>query len=202
MGVTREAARTLASGGERRRNFLAVVGQIFSAESTLEKSPCVHARRTVRLKKHQVASVLVVAGMEEVVEAGFEQIGRAGVAGDMATQFTIGLVGTRDHRQGIPAHERGQSFFNRQVAWEGGLTLDRNAVDIGCAQIRLPTHLPLPCQANQLVEHEAGAVGALRGQQGIKGFTPLLGFGRVCITRVFRSLQEGEGEGCVHRTQR
>jgi hypothetical protein len=42
--------------------------QVLLAESPLQKGSGVHARRTVRLEKHQVATVLLTASMKEMVK--------------------------------------------------------------------------------------------------------------------------------------
>ena len=105
--------------------------QVVLAQAAFQIGPRVNAGRTVRLEEDQVAAVLRIARVKEMVEAGFKQIGGTGIAGNVAAQFAISLVGTHHHGQGVPAHEGGQAFFNGQVAWEGGLLVHRNGVDIG-----------------------------------------------------------------------
>ena len=96
------------------------------AQPPFEEGARIDAGRAVRLEEHQVAAVLLVAGAEEVVEAHLEQVGRAGVAGDVAAQFAVGRVGAHHHRQRVPAHQRSQPLLDRQVARERRLLLHRD----------------------------------------------------------------------------
>jgi hypothetical protein len=132
----------------------------------------------VRLEEHQVAPVLAaqaLAGMEEVVEAHLEQIGRAGVAGDVAAQLAIGLVGAHHHGQRVPAHDGGEPLLHRQIAGEHGLLLHGHGVHVGRVQAGLPAQR-CARHARQLVEHEARALGAFGGHQGEEGLAPFGGF--------------------------
>ena len=74
----------------------------------------------MRLEKYQVTTMLArfraVASFEEVIETCFKKIGGTGVAGNVSTQFTVGLIRAYDHGQSIPAHDRGEALFNGKVA--------------------------------------------------------------------------------------
>ena len=129
--VAGEPARPCPFACGRGADFLAVMQQVVLAQAAFQIGPRINARRTVRLEEDQVAAVLRIARVKEMVEAGFKQIGGTGIAGNVATQFAIGLVGAHHHGQGVPAHEGGQAFFNGQVAGEGGLLVHWNGVDIG-----------------------------------------------------------------------
>ena len=85
----------------------------------------------MRLEKHQIALVLVVAGVEKMVVADLEQIGGAGVTGDMPAEFAISTVRFGHHGQRIPAHQRSEFFFDSQIAGVGLLRLHGNRVDVG-----------------------------------------------------------------------
>ncbi|MNG29217.1 hypothetical protein D3C84_1146070 [compost metagenome] len=84
----------------------------------------------MRLVEQQVAAVSFAAGAKEMVEPHFEQIGRTGVTGDVATQFAISLVGPHHHGQRVPAHQRRQAPFNGQVTGERRLLFQRDAIDV------------------------------------------------------------------------
>jgi hypothetical protein len=85
----------------------------------------------VRLEVDEVAALAVGAAAEEVVEADLEDLGRRRVAGDVAAELAMGLVGARHHRQRVPAHDGRQPFLDAQVAGVGALALQRNAVAVG-----------------------------------------------------------------------
>ncbi|WP_305806825.1 hypothetical protein, partial [Stenotrophomonas sp. YIM B06876] len=154
--------------------------QVLFGQAPFEVGPRIHARRAVRLEEHQVAPVLALAqalaGAEEVVEAGLEQVRCAGIAGDVAAELAIGLVGAHHHGQRIPAHDGRHPFFDGQVAREDGLVLHRHAVHIGRVQIGLPANALAAGQQHQLLQHVARALGALGRHQRQKGVAPLGGF--------------------------
>jgi len=195
-------ARQAAGARSGRGDFLPVVHQVLLAEAPFQEGPRVHTRRAVRLEEHQVAPVLpwrrALAGMEEVVEAGLEQIGRAGIAGDVAAQFAIRLVGPHHHGQRVPAHERRQALFKGQIAGEGGLRLGGHRVHVGRVQLRLPAHALRPRQAHQLIQHEARALRAFGGDQGQEGLAPLGGLLRVGVGQGGRSVGQRGGQSGVH----
>ena len=42
--------------------------QVLLVETSFQIGTGIHSRRTVRLKKHQVPAVVLIAGMEEMIE--------------------------------------------------------------------------------------------------------------------------------------
>jgi hypothetical protein len=91
----RVAAQAPGASG-RGGDLLPVVGQVSLGQPALQKGAGIDAGRAVRLKEHEVSTMraarLHIAGVEEVVEAHLKQIGRAGIAGNVATQFAIGAA--------------------------------------------------------------------------------------------------------------
>ena len=126
VGVAGEALGT----STRRTQLLTVMVQVLFAQTAFQKRAGIHPRGAVRLEKHQVRPLCAVVALEEMVEAHLEQVRSAGIACDMTAQFTISRIGLCHHGQGVPAHQRGQFFFDRQVAGVGLLRLDRDGVHI------------------------------------------------------------------------
>ena len=145
--------------------FLTVMFKIDFAQTPLKKGPGVDPRRRVRLVEHQVAVEAVTAGTEEVIETHLEQIRRTGVAGDMATQFAISLIGPHHHGQRIPAHDRSQPLFSGEVARKARLLLHTDTVDVGRVVLRLPTNCRITAQLCQHVEHGSGHLRPTIGHQ-------------------------------------
>ena len=50
--------------------------QLLLGETSLQKGPRIYARRGVALKIDEVAGLIAVAGVEEVIEADLEQVAR------------------------------------------------------------------------------------------------------------------------------
>ena len=161
--------------------LLPVVREILLAQAAFEKGPGVDTRCGMRLVKNEVTAVRVVACAKEVVEADLEQIGRAGVARDVAAQFAMGLVGTHHHRQCVPSHDAGKLLLDGQIAGKRRLLLRCDAVDVGRAVLRAPIDPALTRPLRQLVEHEGDTRRAVRCQQRVQRRLPFGRFLRVDV---------------------
>ncbi|MNF59912.1 hypothetical protein D3C84_415140 [compost metagenome] len=159
MRITRQAPGAIGACAD----LLPVMLQVLLFEAAFQKSPCINARRRVRLVEHQIAAAGFCARPEEVVEAHFKQIGGARVAGDVAAEFPVGLVGSRHHDQRVPAHDRGQAFFERQIPREHRLLLNADGIDVGRAVTGSPIHLAGAGQRHQHVHDLPGLPGAAMG---------------------------------------
>ena len=134
------------------------------------------------LDEQQVTAVLVVRGVEKVLEADIVE-GRRGLeAGDMAAELGGLLVGAQDDRQRVPPDERPDAVVESQLprvqpvfltgrdgvhVRRGGAVRDRRALPAGLR--------------DNLVEQEECAVGALERHDRIKRIHPLAGLGRVKV---------------------
>jgi hypothetical protein len=178
--VAGQAARAVGRGDD----LLPVVRQIGLAQPPFQEGARVDAGRAVRLEEHQVAPCCPVRALEEVVEADLEQVSGAGVAGDVAAQFAVRLVGPHHHRQRVPAHQRSQPLLQRQVAGKHRLRLGGNGVDVRRVAFGLPAHVQAVGRARQFVQQGTGTGGAFGGHQRLQGFAPLRGLGRVFVGRI------------------
>ena len=143
----------------------------------------------MRLKKYQITAMLASSraftGPEKVVKAGFKQVCRAGVTCNMTAQLgrTAGfdLIGLDHHGQRIPAHQRSEPFFERQIAGEHGLFVHRNRVEVGRGQFGQPANAAGSGVAGQYFEQLPRARGPLGGDQRFKRLAPFGGFLRVGV---------------------
>ena len=172
VGVAAQALRAAPGGAE----LLPIVGQVELAQAALQKGPGIDAGRRMRLEEHQIALPLCVAGPEEMVEADLEEIGRAGIAGDVAAQLTMRLVGAHHHRQRVPAHDGRQPLLDGQIARKRRLLRHRDGVDIGRAAQRLPADGRVARLQRQQVHHLAHPLRAAGLQQRLQGGQPFLVF--------------------------
>ena len=99
----------------------------------------------------------------------------------MPAQFAIGLVGAHDHRERIPAHDRGQPLFDGQVARVAALLLDRNGVAVGRIRLHVRHDAQLLGLLFQPLEQEQAALGAAFAHGGLQRVYPFLGFGGVAV---------------------
>ena len=139
----------------------------------------------MRLEKNQIAAVLFIAAVKEMVKPHLKQIGRTGVTGDVSAELSVGSVCSCHHRQGVPAHQRGNFFFDGQIARKGRLNIHGNGVDIRRDQLRRPVQLVLVCQRHQLVQQKTRSLSAMLQHNRIESIAPLrslLWIG-ICVVR-------------------
>ena len=195
MRVRREAARA----GRGSDELLAVVGEVFGPEPTLEEGSGVDTRRGVRLEEDEIAerAVIVAARTKEMVEADLEQVGGRCVARDVAAELggaaALDTVGAHHHRQRVPAHQRGEPLLHREVAREGRLRFECDRVDVRRDQRRLPVQAAPARVREQGVEQEAGTFGTVRPGQRVERLAPLGGLGRIDVGAA--SAEEGGNVG-------
>ena len=184
MGQGRaDASRERIPGGGA--GLAAVMGKLLLAQAPFEKRARVDARRRVRLKIDQVAAVGTRllsggSGAKEMVEADLEQIRRRSVAGNMAAQLGISAVGSHHHRQRIPAHDRGQTLLDLEIAGKLRLVDEVDAIAVRRVEHRRQLH-PAPARMIQQAAQEVGralaAFGLDQGVERIEPFARLLRIG-------------------------
>ena len=129
--------------------------------------------------------MLVAPSAEEVVEADLEQVRRRRIARDVAAELgraaALGAVGAHDHRQRVPAHQRGEPLLQGQVAGERRLLGERDRVHVRRDQRRLPVDAAAARVGEQRIEQEAGARRAVGGGERIERLAPFGGLGRIGI---------------------
>ena len=134
----------------------------------------------MRLEEHQIAAMAFGFRVEEVIEAGLEEIGCTGIAGNVAAEFPIGVVGAHDHSQRVPADQCAQALLDGEVAGKGRLVVHGDGVDVGGDAHGRPADSLRLGQAGQLVEHPAcarGTLGCDQCREGVSPFGCLLGVG-------------------------
>jgi hypothetical protein len=177
---------------------LSVVVEIALAQAAFEVGARVDAGRGVRLEEHQVAAKPVGPGTKEVIEPNLEQIGRAGVARDVATEFAEGAVGLDHHRQRVPARDRRQPLLDREVALERRLRMHGNGVDVRRAERRHPAQSQRAAPLHELVEHEARTRRAGLLHQRQQRIAPFGSFLWIAVGMQVARL----GDGAQHGMQR
>ncbi len=192
MRVRRQAAQAVRGGGD----FLPEMRQVRFAEEALQIGAGIDTGGRVRLHVDQVARAILGARAEEMVEADFEQVGGRRVAGDVAAQFAMRLVGAHHHGQGVPAVDAGDALFHGQIAGEGGLLVGGNGVEVRGAGLAVGAQAQRRGVAEQVVQHIARALGTFRLYQRLQRIAPFGGFGGVGI--VLDSLPGAGGTGVAH----
>jgi hypothetical protein len=137
----------------------------------------------MRLEEHQIATPVCVRAAEEVMQAGFENLGSRRVGGDVSAKLTVGLVGPDDHGECVPTHDRRQPLLQRHIAGMDRLLVERNAVLVSRVRhhMRHDTEaLRLLLQLCEQVQTTLAATARNGGAQRVQPFPRLL---RVDVVR-------------------
>jgi hypothetical protein len=132
----------------------------------------------VRLEVHQVV------GAEEMVEADLEQVGRRGVARDVAAELGVRAVGAHHHGERVPAHDRRQAALQLEVTRVLRLVGERDRILVGRVQHRRQRHAAHARVVEELAQQERGALAALGAHQRVEGFQPFARLGGIGVGRV------------------
>ncbi len=138
--------------------FVAEVLYLLFTEPAFQKSARVNAGRRVALEVNEVAGLIAVAGMEEVIEADLEQRGQRGVGRDVAADAGILLVLPMHHGHRVPADQALDAPLQLTIAGIGNFFLDRNGVDVGRVQLHRNFDTRLACSLDQSLKQFAAAV--------------------------------------------
>ena len=183
MGIGAEA---------RAADLLPVALKLFRAQPPFEESPRVNAGRGMGLEEHEIAARAGV-GAKEMVEAHLEDFRRRGVAGDVAAQFAIGLIGARDHGERVPTQDRGEAVLDSEVAGVGRLTLGRNRVAIRRERQMLGVDAQLPRARLQRGQNELHALPSRRAHEAVERAEPVGGLLGVGISGVYLDRRRRHG---------
>ena len=132
-----------------------------------------------------------------MVKPGLEQIGHAGVTGDVPAQLAIRLVGPHHHGQRVPAHDGHEPLFGRQIARKHRLLVHCDGVHVGCVELWLPAGALLPGHDGQLIENLARTRRTLCADQGQQGLAPLGGLFGVDVVGLEHRVEQGF-KRCIH----
>src|SRR5699024_2014577 len=104
-------------------NLLTEAVELLLAQPALEKGARVETGRGVALEIHQVATVLMIRALEEMIEADVVERRRRGKAGDMPAQLAAAPRGAYHHGHGVPADDRADPPLHGAVAGHGRLAV-------------------------------------------------------------------------------
>ena len=101
--------------------FVAIILHPLLREAAFQKGTRVHSGGRVALEINEVAGLVAVAGVEEMIEADFEQGGQRRIGRDVAADSGIFLVLAVHHGHGVPANQALDAALQRAVAGIGKL---------------------------------------------------------------------------------
>ena len=168
--------------------FVAEIVELVGGEAAFEEGARVDAGGGVPLEINQIAGLIAVAAVEEMIKTDFQKSGEGGVGGDVAADALIVFVLVRHHGHRVPAREALDAPFERAVARVRRLLpwLDRVHVRGGGANRQGNAVFARP--VGEFVDEEGGAVGPSSFDDLIQSLDPLRCFARVEIGRAVREL--------------
>ena len=91
--------------GREVAQFVAEILHLLLAEPSLQIGARVHSRRGMTLEINEVARLISVAGVEEMIESDFEQRRQRRVGRDVAADSWVLLVLAMHHGHRVPANQ-------------------------------------------------------------------------------------------------
>src|SRR5947209_2128095 len=111
-------------------DLLAVISQLLLAQPPFQKGAGIDSGRRMGLEEHQIPLPAPAVAAKEMIEAEFEDFCDRGVARNMAAEIAMRRIGVDDHRQGVPAHDRRDAFFKREIAGIVALLIGRDRIAV------------------------------------------------------------------------
>jgi hypothetical protein len=142
--------------------LLSIEGEICLVEAPFEEGARVDAWRRMGLKEHEVAAVPDSVTLEEMIEAGLEDLRHRRIARDVAAELAVGAVGSHDHRERIPADDCDDPLLEHEIPRKGLLVLKLDRIAIGRIGMRARGNADLhralierleqkPCPSNAMI---------------------------------------------------
>ena len=101
--------------------FVAEIFQMLLVQTAFQERAGVHARRGVALEVDEIARLIAVPRVEEMVVADFDQRRERRVGGDVAADAAVVLVGAHHHGHRVPADQALDAPLDGAVARVGDL---------------------------------------------------------------------------------
>ena len=114
---------------------MAEILDLLFAQPAFQKRAGINAGRSVTLEVNEIAGLIAVAGVEEMIEADFEQRGQRRIGRDVAADAGIFLVLPMHHGHRVPADQALDAPLQLAIAGIRNFLLHRNGVDVGRVQL-------------------------------------------------------------------
>ena len=118
-----------------------------------------------------------------MVEADLEEVRRGSVARDVPAELRVLAVGAHDHRERVPADDRGEPLLDLEIARELRLVLERDRVLVRGVEDRRQLDALRPRAVEQALEQERRAVGPLGLDERVERLEPLARLDRIEVGR-------------------
>ena len=138
----------------------------------------------MRLEVQEIAASVAVGGAKEMIEAEFEYLRNGGVAGDVAAEFAVGLIGAHDHGECVPAHDRRDARLHFEMAGEWALALEWDRISVGRKRQHVGEYADVPGLALERRENVLSALGAGMAKRRFQRIEPIRGFRGIAVDQL------------------
>src|SRR5579864_57490 len=152
---------------------MAIILNLVLADAALKIGARIYAGRSVALEINEVAGLIAVSGMEEMVVANLQQRSQRRISGNMSADAGVFLVLPVDHRHGIPADQALDAALHGAIAGVRLLFLYRNCVDVRGIQVDRNVHAGLLGAPGKGVKQAGTLARAFLVNDFVKSFNPL-----------------------------
>ena len=153
--------------------LVAEIQQLLVVEAAFEIGARVDTRRCVALEVDEVAGLIAVGSVEEMVEADLEQRRQRRIGGDVAADAGILLVLPMHHRHRVPADQALDAPLQVPIAGIGHFLVLGNGVQIGRHQLARSVDARLARATAKRRQQLGAMLGAFRNHDLVKGLDPL-----------------------------
>ena len=128
------------------------------------------------LEVNEVARLVAVAGVKEMIEADLKQRCQRGIGRDVTTDSRVFLVLTMHHRHGIPASQAFHAPLELAIAGIWDLLFDGNGVDVRSIELDGNFHAGSVGVLDQGLDQFASPGGAFLSDNLVESLNPFRDF--------------------------
>ena len=145
-------------------------------QAAFQERARVDAGRGVALKIDQVARLVAVFGVEEMIEPDFEQGGQRGIGGNVAADAGVVLVLAHHHGHGVPADQALDAALHGTIAGIRHFVLGADGVDVRRVELNRQFDAVDARPVNELLHQVGRPILSGLVDHLVQCFYPLSGF--------------------------
>src|SRR6266478_6378820 len=170
---------------------MAEIFQVLLGEAAFEECPRVDSGGGVALKINEIAGLVAIGGVKEVIKSDFEQSSQRGISGNVAADSRILLILAMHHSHGVPTDQALDAPLEGTIARVGLFFVHRYGVEIGRIQLDGDVHARLPSPLGKGLEKLGSPAGTSLVHHLVESLNPLGNFLGIRFYRNCKFLMHG-----------
>ena len=174
-------------GGQPRgiAQLMPEVAQVFLGKAPFQERARVDAGRSVALEVDEVAGLVAIVRVKEMIEADFEQRGQGCVSGNVAADAGIVFILAHHHGHSVPAGDAFDAALHGAVAGIRNFIIGPDGVHVRRIELNGEVGARAAGLLGEALQQEGGAIRPLLVQYLFQRFDPFGGFARVQVDNAF-----------------